>query len=66
MKKQVNDATKDVLSENIGKGGRTVRNNGNPSPIIEWVDWVPLSVNEEDFQDTCKQQTAQWENEVEE
>ena len=65
MTKQENDGIKDVLSENLAEGDRVVGNNGQLSPKIEWVDWLPLSVNEEDFQDTCKQQTEQWENEAE-
>lgn len=50
MTKQVNDKIKDVLSENLGEGYRIVRDNGDLSPMIEWVDWVPLSEDEEDYQ----------------
>ena len=50
MTKQVNDKIKDILSENLGEGCRIVRNNGELSPMIEWVDWVPLSEDDEDYQ----------------
>lgn len=46
------DNIKEVLSENLGEGYRIVRNNGELSPIIEWVDWVNQSkdaYDEEDF-----------------
>jgi len=39
----------DVLSENLGEGYRIVRDNGELSPAIEWVDWVPKSDDEEDI-----------------
>ena len=32
-----------VLSENLGEGFRIVYENGQTSPVIEWVDWVQLS-----------------------
>ena len=50
MSKQVNDKIENVLSENLGEGYRIVRDNGDLSPMIEWVDWVPLSNDERDFQ----------------
>lgn len=34
---------KEVLSENLGEGYCIVRDNGELSPIIEWVDWVNQS-----------------------
>ena len=37
----------DVLSENLGEGYRIVRDNDELSPIIEWVDWVNQSENDE-------------------
>jgi|GEM_PF-216913 len=39
----------DILSENLGEGYRIVRDNGELSPVIEWVDWVQQSDNEEDI-----------------
>lgn len=38
-----------VLSENLGEGYRIVRENGNLSPMIEWVDWIQQSNNEDDI-----------------
>lgn len=38
-----------VFSENLGEGYRIVRDNGDLSPMIEWVDWVQQSDNEEDI-----------------
>jgi len=43
------DKIEDVLSENLGEGYRIVRDNGDLSPMIEWVDWVQQSENEEDI-----------------
>ena len=43
------DKIEDVLSENLGEGYRIVRDNGELSPAIEWVDWVQQSENEEDI-----------------
>lgn len=37
-----------VLSENLGEGYRIVRENGDLSPRIEWVDWVQQSDDDED------------------
>ncbi len=34
---------KEVLSENLGEGYRIVRDNGELSPIIEWVDQINQS-----------------------
>lgn len=39
---------KEVLSENLGEGYRIVRDNGELSPIIEWVDWVNQSEDDYD------------------
>ena len=39
---------KEVLSENLGEGYRIVRDNGELSPIIEWVDWVNQSKDDYD------------------
>lgn len=39
----------DVLSENLGEGYRIIRVNGELSSIIEWVDWVQQSDDEEDI-----------------
>lgn len=39
-----------VLSENLGEGYRIVRDNGELSAVIEWVDWVQRSDDEEDVQ----------------
>lgn len=39
---------KEVLSENLGEGYRIVRENGELSPIIEWVDWVNKSKDDYD------------------
>ena len=43
------DKIEDVLSENLGEGCRIVRDNGELSPMIEWVDWVQQSDNEDDI-----------------
>lgn len=42
MKMQL-DKIEDVLSENLGEGYRIVRDNGELSPMIEWVDWISES-----------------------
>ena len=39
---------KEVLSENLGEGYRIVKDNGELSPVIEWVDWVNQSKGEYD------------------
>lgn len=39
---------KEVLSENLGEGYRIVRDNGELSPLIEWVDWVNQSKDDYD------------------
>ncbi|MBM4941700.1 hypothetical protein HYO29_22740 [Vibrio parahaemolyticus] len=39
-----------VLSENLGEGFRIVFEDGQISPVIEWVDWVQLSDDENDIQ----------------
>ena len=43
------DKIQDVLSENLGEGYRIVRDNGELSPIIEWIDWVQQSDNDDDI-----------------
>lgn len=49
MMKMKSDKIEEVLSENLGEGYRIVRDNGELSPMIEWVDWVPQSDDEEDI-----------------
>ncbi|EFP97798.1 hypothetical protein VIBC2010_00844 [Vibrio caribbeanicus ATCC BAA-2122] len=39
-----------VLSEDLGEGFRIVYENGQTSPVIEWVDWVQLSDDQNDIQ----------------
>ncbi|MCM0665845.1 hypothetical protein [Flavobacterium tyrosinilyticum] len=39
----------EVLSENLGEGYRIVRENGDLSPAIEWIDWVQQSDDDEDY-----------------
>jgi len=39
----------EILSEYLGEGYRIVRDNGELSPTIEWVDWVQQSENEDDI-----------------
>ena len=39
---------KEVLAENLGEGYRIVRDNGELSPIIEWVDWINQSKDDYD------------------
>lgn len=39
---------KEVLSENLGEGYRIVRDNGELSPIIEWVDQINQSKDDYD------------------
>ena len=43
------DEIEDVLSEDLGEGYRIVRDNDDLSPIIEGVDWVQQSDNEDDI-----------------
>ena len=38
-----------VLSENLGEGYHIVRENGELSPMIEWVDWIQQSDDESDI-----------------
>lgn len=38
-----------VLSENLGEGYQIVHENGELSPMIEWVDWVQQSDDAEDI-----------------
>ena len=44
------DTIEDVMSELLGEGYRIVEDNGNLSPIIDWVDWI------EDPEDEDKEQ----------
>ena len=43
------DKVEDVFSENLGEGYRILRDNGELSPMIEWVDWVQQSDDSEDI-----------------
>lgn len=38
-----------VLSENLGEGYRIVHENNELSAVIEWVDWVQQSDDEDDI-----------------
>ncbi|WP_241209863.1 hypothetical protein [Vibrio caribbeanicus] len=38
------------MSEDLGEGFRIVYENGQTSPVIEWVDWVQLSDDQNDIQ----------------
>ena len=40
---------KNVLSENLGEGYRIIRDNGELSAQISWVDWVMQSDDEDDI-----------------
>lgn len=42
------DKIEDVLSENLGEGYRIVKDNGELSPMIEWVEWGNQLENDED------------------
>ena len=44
------DTIEDVMSELLGEGYRIVEDNGDLSPIIDWVDWI------EDPEDEDKEQ----------
>jgi hypothetical protein len=44
-----NEKIEDVLSENLGEGYRIVRDSGELSPAIEWVDWAQKSDDEKDI-----------------
>ncbi|MDR2204957.1 MAG: hypothetical protein LBE36_02200 [Flavobacteriaceae bacterium] len=44
------DKIEDVLSENLGEGYRIVRDNGELSSAIEWIDWVQQSDDEDNIQ----------------
>jgi hypothetical protein len=44
------DKIKDVMSELLGEGYRIVEDNGELSPVINWVDWI------EDPEDEDKEQ----------
>jgi hypothetical protein len=43
------DKIQDVLAENLGEGYRIVRDNGELSPKIDWVDWVQQSDDADDI-----------------
>jgi len=43
------DKIEDVLSENLGEGYHIVRDNGELSLSIEWVDWVQQSDDADDI-----------------
>ena len=34
------DKIEDVVSELLGEGYRIVEDNGELSPVIDWVDWI--------------------------
>ena len=34
------DKIEDVMSELLGEGYRIVEDNGDLSPVIDWVDWI--------------------------
>lgn len=40
--------SEDVLSENLGEGYQIVWDNGELSPMIDWIDWVNQSKNDDD------------------
>lgn len=44
------DKIEDVMSELLGEGYRVVEDNGELSPVINWVDWI------EDPEDEDKEQ----------
>ncbi|WP_454928838.1 hypothetical protein [Actinomyces sp.] len=44
------DKIEDVMSELLGEGYRIVEDNGELSPVIDWVDWI------EDPEDEDKEQ----------
>ena len=44
------DKIEDVMSELLGEGYRIVEDNGELSPVINWVDWI------EDPEDEDKEQ----------
>lgn len=44
-----NDKIEDVLSDNLGEGYLIVRDDGELSAMIEWVDWVQQSDDEGDI-----------------
>ena len=44
------DKIEDVMSELLGEGYQIVEDNGDLSPVIDWVDWI------EDPEDEDKEQ----------
>lgn len=36
----MNDKVEKVLAQDLGEGYRIVRDSGELSPMIEWVDWI--------------------------
>ena len=43
------DDINDVNSQDLGEGFRIVKDDGSLSPVIEWVDWVQQSDDEDDI-----------------
>nr|WP_086937534.1 hypothetical protein [Thaumasiovibrio occultus] len=43
------DDIKEVFSQDLGEGFRIVKEDGSLSAVIEWVDWVQLSDDENDI-----------------
>ena len=60
------DKIEDVMSELLGEGYRVVEDNGELSPVINWVDWIEDPEDKEQvevtFQDgstrTCRTPTG--------
>ena len=58
------DKIEEVLSENLGEGFRIVGDDGELSPMINWVDWEQQSDDEGDirvrvhFEDDSEQMFA--------
>jgi len=43
------DNAEEVVSEYLGEGYIIISDDGSLSPVIEWVDWVQLSDEENDM-----------------
>ena len=41
------DKIEDVMSELLGEGYRIVEDNGELSPVIDWVDWTEAPEDED-------------------
>lgn len=41
------DKIEDVMSELLGEDYRIVKDNGELSPVIDWVDWIEDPENED-------------------